>query len=187
MKIIAYPLYDHAVPLQPASEQRAWITENEAACASLALDTVNGKGWELLCPHAFEATWNGGPNPEDIAIRLDATDGDAPAFVQSNLGGGLLTCYTGYQFQTEASHSLWVRGPINCPKDGLYPLESIVDTVLLPCTITVTWKFTRPNHTIRFEQGEPFGTILLYANSAQENATLELVPLDADADLDAYE
>lgn len=77
-----------------------------------------------------------------------------------------MSFYPGYQFQTQATHSLWVRGPVNWPKDGLHPLEQIVATALLPCTITVIWQCTRPNQTIRFEAGDPFGTILPYATSA---------------------
>lgn len=157
MKITAYPLYDHAALLQPAAPSasratsgtaagrvptaRAWVTANETFSPTLTLEQINRQGWTLLCPVAFEATWNGGPNPEDIQIRLteDATVGGD--FVQSQLGAGLLTFYPGYQCKTEAGYLLWVRGPINAPKDGLYPLEQIVDTSLLPCTINVTWKF----------------------------------------------
>ena len=185
MKLKAYRLYDHAATLQPAPDERAWAKTDETVAANLALSTAGGKGWDLLCPYAVEATWNGGPAPEDIDIRSEAPDDDAPAFVQSSLGCGLLSCYTGYQFKTEAT-TLWVRGPINLPKDGLYPLESIVDTSLLPCTITINWKFTRPNQTIRFEAGEPFGALLPYPKPATEDATehvtLEVVPLDTDVE-----
>ncbi len=184
MKITAYPLYDQAVAIESASNDGTW---SPVIVADLDLSSASGKGWVLRCPYAFEATWNGGPNAEDIAIRIDAPDGDALAFVQSYFGAGLLTFYPGYQFQTEAPHNLWVRGPVNWPKDGLYPLEQIVDTSLLPCTITINWMFTHPNHTIRFTAGEPFATVLPYPKSAPENLTLEVVQPDADADLDAYE
>jgi hypothetical protein len=189
MKLKAYPLYDHAAALQPASEERAGSTENEATTAGLTLDTINGKGWELLCPYAFEASWNGGPNAEDIEIRLETTDVDQSGFVQSQLGGGILTFHTGYQIKTEDTYALWVRGPINTPRDGLYPLERIVDTSLLPGTISIHWKFTHPNQTIRFEAGEPFGTLLPYPKPAAEDSTeqftLEVVQLDTD--VEAYE
>jgi len=187
MKITAYPLYEHAAPLQPASDERAWTQAHEAVYANLSLGSANRQGWALLCPMAFEATWNGGPNAEDIAIRIDTPDGDAPAFVQSQLGAGLLTLYPGYQFKTQDEQFLWVRGPINAPKDGIYPLECLVDAAVLPCTVTIHWQFTRPNHTIRFEQGEPFATILPYPKSDAETMTVEGVQLDVDTDLDAYE
>ncbi len=189
MKISAYPLSDQTTALQPASEERAWSLENQAACAGLAVDTVNGKGWELLCPYGFEASWNGGPNAEDIEIRLETTDADQPGFVRSQLGGGILTFHSGYQLKTEDTHVLWVRGPINTPKDGLHPLERIVDTALLPCTITVNWTFTRPNQTVRFEAGEPFAGLLPYPKNAVENFETEVISPAADETDDeaAYE
>jgi hypothetical protein len=187
MKITAYPLSDQAVAIEPAPNDRAWATETGAVADDLALSTAGGKGWELRCPYAFEATWNGGPNAEDIAIQLDLPDADAPAFVQSHLGGGLLTFYPGYQFKTEEEQALWVRGPINWPKDGIAALESLVDTSLLLCTVTIHWQFTRPNQTICFADGEPFATLLPYPKCTQEDLTLNMVQPDADADLEEYE
>ena len=186
--VTAYALYEHAATLQLVPDEPAWAKTDETVAANLALSTAGGRGWELLCPYAVEITWNGGPAPEDIDIRSEAPDADAPAFVQSSLGAGLLTFYPGYQFKTETT-TLWLRGPINLPKDGLYPLESIVDTSLLPCTISIHWKCTRPQQTIRFEAGEPFGTILPYPKPAAEDdaehIALEVVPLDTD--VEAYE
>ncbi|HEY0603905.1 MAG TPA: DUF6065 family protein [Herpetosiphonaceae bacterium] len=183
MKITAYPLSDQAVAIEPAPSEPAATT----AVADLTKSMAGSQAWIFRSPSAVEITWNGGPAPEDIDIRIEASDADATPFVQSYLGDGLLSFYPGYQFQTEAPHNLWVRGPINQPKDGLHPLEQIVETALLPCTIHVIWQCTRPNQSIRFEPGEPFGTILLYAGGAQETATLDVVPLDDEGDLDAYE
>ena len=169
MAIKAYKLSNCAAVIQPAQAERDEDTAHGA---------VGGAGWVVLCPHGFEATWNGGPNPDDIAIRLDAPDADVPAFVQSTLGGGLLTFYSGYQVQTERATSLWVRGPINRSKDGLYPLEQIVDTSVLPGTIAVNWTFTRPNQTVRFAAGEPFGALLLYPKNASEPIECEVVRME---------
>ena len=126
MSIKAYKLYDRAAVMQPAPMERDGDAAPGATSADRAMHAASGTGWVLLCPHAFEVTWNGGPNPEDITIRLDAAEDDAPAFVQSNLGNGLLTFYSGYQLQTTRANSLWVRGLINQPKDGLYALVQVV-------------------------------------------------------------
>jgi glycosyltransferase involved in cell wall biosynthesis len=161
MKITAYSLHEHAALVHPASEARAWIKEGDAV-SRLALSTASGEGWELLCPHAFEVIWNGGPSPDDITIRLEAPDMGGPAFVQSQLGAGLLTFHAGYQLQIEGPNSLWVRGPVNQPKDGLSPLEQMVDTSVLPSTVVVIWKFLRPDQTVRFERGEAFAVLVPY-------------------------
>lgn len=198
MKITAYPLYASAPPLQPATVTKAAGAPGEDAGemiaeTSTADPNVAGaqrQGWHILCPLAFSATWNGGSQPEDITIQLaDATAeageaGAAPgAFIQSQLGHGLLTFYSGYQFKTAAAYQLWVRGPVNRQKAGLMPLETLVDTAFLPSTIVVHWQFTAPNQTIEFAAGEPFAQLLLQAQSAHENVILDVVDLAGDEDL----
>jgi glycosyltransferase involved in cell wall biosynthesis len=140
LKITAYPLYEGAATLRPASRERG-----------------ESPGFELLCPHAFTATWNGGSRAEDVEIRGAAR---SPDFVQSREGEGRITFHSGYQFKTESRQALWARGPVNAPKDGIAPLETMIDSSVLPCTLTLSWKFTRPGQTVRFEAGEPFCAIL---------------------------
>lgn len=180
-KITAYPLVDPAVPLQPAAEQWSQLGPKSTPNLNYANSDraeVARPGWQLRCPVAFTATWNGGPKAEDIDIRWEGAEADQPAFVQSHLGQGRLTFYPGYQFKTEAEHLLWVRGPINAPKDGLYPLESLVDASLLPGAIAVHWQFTRPHQTVYFAAGEPFATLLLYAQTGLKNMRVEMIELD---------
>ncbi len=169
MKIIAFPLYEHAAVLRPALEQRAQAGEIAFA----------GLGFDLLCPQAFEATWNGGPNAEDVGIHCtaDASQG----FVRSG-GEGRLTFHPGSQFKTESDQVLWARGPIHSIKDGLVPLETMIDASVLPCTLTLSWRFTRPGRSVRFEAGEPFCTVLPYPKSGLQEVALEVVrPDDEDA------
>jgi GT2 family glycosyltransferase len=164
MKITAYPLYGPAASLQPSPE---------------------GRGWDFLCPCAFEAVWHGGPGEEDVEIRL-AEDAPGQAdFVQSRRGEGRITFYPGYQCKTEEDYGLWVRGPVNTLRDGLMPLESILDTSAVPGTLVIDWKFTRPGQTVRFEAGEPFCTILPYPRTVLDDMTVDVVPLAGD--LEAFE
>ena len=172
MKIIAFPLYEHAAVLRPAPEQEAQTGEIAFA----------GLGFDLLCPQAFAATWNGGPDAGDVEIQCpaDASQG----FVRGG-GEGRLTFHPGVQFKTESDQVLWARGPSGpseAPKDGLVPLETLIDASLLPSTLTLSWRFTRPGQTVRFAAGEPFCTVLPYPKSGLQETTLEVVrPGDADA------
>ncbi|MFY9820778.1 MAG: DUF6065 family protein [Thermoanaerobaculia bacterium] len=161
MKITAYPLYGPAATLQPSPE---------------------GRGWDFLCPCAFEAIWHGGPGAGDVEIRLAEDVPGKTDFVQSLQGEGLLTFYPGYQCRTEAEHALWVRGPINASKDGAVPMESALDTSVLPGTLAIQWRLTRPGQTIRFEAGEPFCTILPYPKAALDDVTVEVIPLTGSMD-----
>jgi glycosyltransferase involved in cell wall biosynthesis len=164
MKITAYPLYGPAAALEPSPA---------------------GRGWDFLCPCAFEAVWHGGPGAGDVEIRLAADTAAEADFVQSVAGEGRLTFFPGYQCRTEAEHALWVRGPIDTAKDGAVPLEAVIDTSILPGTVTLHWRLTRPGQTVRFEAGEPFCTLLPYPKAGLDEVTVEVVPLAGD--LDDYE
>ncbi|MBV7332940.1 glycosyltransferase [Chloroflexi bacterium TSY] len=180
MKINVYRLYDHATAMQPSPDGRDLDEENKTSVEGPPLDTINSHRWDFLCPYAIEATWNGGPDAADIEIRTEDIPAGTPSCVQSSLGGGRLTFHTGYQIKTEAEQTIWIRVPINQPKDGLYPLESVVDTSILPCTMTINWTFTRPNQTVRFAAGEPFCTILPYPKGYAQNVEAEIVTLGDD-------
>jgi hypothetical protein len=71
------------------------------------------------------------------------------------VGYGILSWVPPYLFRTPAGTNLWVRGPANMPKDGITPLEGIVETDWLPYTFTINWKITRPGLKISFVKGEP--------------------------------
>jgi hypothetical protein len=109
--------------------------------------------WELLGPIDFTARWDGEMGRDGVKIDLDAPESWAPV---SHFGHGILTFDTGYVFRTSAGHNLWVRGPINDPKDGLSPLEGLIETDWLPYTFTMNYRFTRPHHEVSFKKGEPF-------------------------------
>ncbi len=180
MKVTAFRLSDRAVAIQPSAEARARDENVELGTAS-----ADQQGWLLLCPQAFEATWNGGPAPEDIAIHWDADAPAEAAFVVSHLGAGRLSFYPDYQVKTDGACGLWARGPINAPKDGIVALESLIDCSIMPCMVIIHWQFTRAGHTIRFEAGEPFGLLLLNFSVEQSQAALEVI--EPQVDVEAFE
>src|SRR5215469_16428598 len=182
MNIKAYPLNGNAATLQSALRERTWLHENEHISAHLGYGIANGQGWNVLCPCAFEATWNGGPKIDDIEIQVDTLDARVPPFVQSQLGGGVLTLHTGYQLKPDSAYRLWIRGPINEPKDGISPLESIADTSVFPCTISVHWKFTRPHQTVRFGVGEAFCALLPFPRQDFDNLGIEVIQIGEDVE-----
>lgn len=141
-----------------------------------------GQCWELVCPHAFEVTWNGGPRPEDLEIRVEGAEEIELPFVGSDLGHGVLTFHPGYQLKTDDPYALWVDGPTGPPKDGIAPLERLVDTTHLPCTLAAHWQLTRAHHTVRFAAGEPFARLRLHPRPRPGTHPLEVTRVEhADA------
>jgi hypothetical protein len=161
LEITAYEVVEDPPPLRTANRRREWMddTQDRFAYRCLPLSIANQTGWEVLSPAGFTARWNGKAGLDAISIKFD----EAPSpLVGSHFGHGVLTFNLGYLFRTTKAHNLWVKGPTNQFKDGIAPLEGIIETDWTPFTFTMNWQFTRKRHKIRFEKDEPMCTVLPY-------------------------
>jgi hypothetical protein len=183
VRLIAYQVSPAAPTLRPASPRREWMdaTNQRFAYRCLPLTIANQHGWELLCPCAFEAEWNGEVGPH--AIRVEPLGGAGGILPGSHFGEGVLTFHTEYLFRTESPYNLMVTGPINHRKDGIAPLSAIVETDWLPFTFTMNWVFTRPGVPVRFDEGEPFCQLFPLDCAVAESARPEIRALESDPEL----
>ena len=119
----------HPINLRPAPHTRPWMDEtpDQFAYRCLPLAIANAHAWELLNPVPFEATWNGAVRG---GVTIRPLDGRAP-IVQDHFGSGILTFYVGALFRTAPGMNLWVMGPTNHPKHGLYALHAVVRHALV--------------------------------------------------------
>jgi hypothetical protein len=181
MKLIAYEVGAQAAQLRPAPFERPWMdaTHQQFAYRCLPLSIANAHGWEAVCPSGFSAVWRGDAATDAITIIPDP---GAPAAAVSHFGHGVLTFHVPCVFRTEPGFDLMVQGPINRPKDGLYPLTGVVETDWAPFTFTMNWLFTRPGAAVRFEAGEPF-CHLYPIRRELERIEPQILPLEADPDL----
>ena len=141
--------------LEPAPTNRDWMdaTLQRFAYRCLPLNVANQAGWIIRSPLRVTARWNGGAQLKDL--RLWFSKGSADTRVLSHFGTGILTFTIPFLFRTPPGINLWVKGPANFLKDGIQPLEGVVETDWSEATFTMNWKLTRPDHTVRFEVGEP--------------------------------
>jgi hypothetical protein len=204
----AYELYQtNDMPLSIAPVDRAWMdaSDQRAAYRCLPLTIANQAGWLVPCPASFTATWDGGSAKENVRIAFDPpaglpgvsdlfapimvsmfvhipeTTGDAR--ITSHFGNGVVTFSIPYLFRTPRGINLWVKGPCNWIKDGVQPLEGIVETDWLPATFTMNWKLTRPHHPVHFERGEPICMLVPIPRGLSESMEPHYVPLDANPKL----
>ncbi|MFZ5790976.1 MAG: DUF6065 family protein [Pseudomonadota bacterium] len=155
MKLVFYAIKGCAGGLRAAPPTRAWMDETDQAFAyrCLPLNIANAHGWEILCPAAFSARWNGGTQLGDVDIRCAAELALQPTSV---FGHGIITFHLHGIFRTEPGWNLFVGGPPNRPKDAIYPLSGVIETDWAPYTFTMNWRFTRPHCWVSFDEGEPF-------------------------------
>lgn len=154
MKLTAYLQSPEAPLIRPSPLERAWMdrTPERFAYRCLPLNIANAHGWEIACPGRIRATWFGRPDLHSLVVDTDLPEHQRPI---SHFGSGVLTFHVGCLFRTEPGIELWVSGPPNRPKHGIYALTGVVETDWSPFAFTMNWKFTSPGEVI-FEKDEPF-------------------------------
>ena len=166
----------------PASPDRTWMDEGTRGWANrcLPLRIANANGWFILNPTAVEVQWNGSRALDGIKIK--ARDGEE-VLAQSMFGFGIVTFVIPYLFRTPPGVNLLARGPANSPKDGISPLEGVIETDWLPFTFTMNWQITRPGMKIRFERGEPIAMLAPQRRFDTESFAPEIRNLSSNAEL----
>jgi len=148
-------------------------------CTPLAI--ANATGWEVLNPSGFSATWTGGNGKDDIILRAHEP-GQSLHQTGFFFGHGVISFHPGYLFRTDPGWVIWARGSPNRIKDGIHPLDGLVETNWLPFTFTMNWKFTRPC-TVHFEKDEPFCFISVVPAVTIEKIEPRIRPIEDDPEL----
>jgi len=142
--------------IRAADPARAWMTDSPESFAyrCLPLTMANAHGWEILSPCTFRARWNGGAGTDTMDIAGPA---DVPVELRpvSIFGQGVLTFHIQGLFRTPPRWNLWIGGSPNSFKDGIGALSGLVETDWSPYTFTMNWRFTRKDHWVEFQEGEP--------------------------------
>ena len=156
LALLAYRVGPPPAALVPAPPTRAWIeaTPERFARRCLPLMMACQGGWFVLNSRTFQATWDGGDGVE--AVQLNYFPAEPPYPAISHFGSGIVTFHVPYLFRTPPGWNLLARGPANWPKDGIFPLEGLVETDWATATFTMNWKFTAADRPVTFEAGEPF-------------------------------
>lgn len=185
-ELLCYPEYEGAPEIIAGRSARDWMdaTAQRFAYRCTPLAIANATGWEITLPFSFSATWNGGPLVSDVWTFLEGWDSRYRQVVSSVFGNGVLTFHPGWLFRTSPGWALIARGPPNTPRDGIAPLEGLVETDWLPFTFTMNWRFTRPG-TVRFGKGECFCFITPVPHETYDTIRPRIRSLDDDPDLKA--
>jgi hypothetical protein len=147
----------------------------------LPLVVANQYGWEILSTHRVRVTWDGTSKP--AGLHVENLYGDGPLHCHSHFGEGVLTFQVPFLFKTPQGWNLMVRGPTNNPKDGIAPLDGIIETDWAHATFTMNWRFTRAC-TVEFALGEPICLLFPIQRGALEMFQGEFRLLESDPELE---
>jgi hypothetical protein len=172
------PEYSSFLKIVPAPAERFWMDFTTGGWANrcLPLRVANQAGWQILNNCDFEAVWSGKHGLSDVRITFKSVE--SSPFIKSSFGYGVLTWYLPYLFRTEPGYNLLVRGPSNNAKDGIAPLEGLVETDWAVAMFTVNWRFTRPFHKVKFERDEPICTLMPQKRGELESFAPEIRNLE---------
>lgn len=184
MRLDCYKIHEFAPEIVPGATRRAWMDAfpDRHPYRCLPLTMANSSGWEILCPIGLTIEWDGGPMEDAIRITGDEPWPPVQNVADSHFRRGIVTFHTGHLFRTPPGWAVWVMGPPNEPKDGVYPLSGVVETDWLPFPFTMNWQMTRPGR-VRFEKGEPFCFVTLVEDKKLEAVQPTLRMLDSNASL----
>ena len=191
LELTAYETSGPTPPMLVKSPvQRPWMdqTPEQFAHRCLPLTIANQMGWVVLNPHTFTVWWNGGARLEDLVIQFPADPPEAESTIKlaaSHFGSGIVTFSIPYLVRTAPNYNLWVKGPANNPKDGISPLEGIVETDWSPATFTMNWKMTRRHQLIQFDVGEPIAVLVPYPRRLVERFDPLIRPLADNPELES--
>ena len=163
---------------------RAWMEETVERYANrcLPLLIANQSGWLLLNPSTVFLTWDGGAGVDAVTVEYDGPPPRTRA--TSHFGHGIVTFNLPYLFRTSPGWNLWVKGPSNCPIDGLYALEGVVETDWATATFTMNWQLTRPGLRAVLPAGEPLAMVLPQRRGEVEGVRPSMRALHSDAPLE---
>lgn len=184
MKLTAFVYPGWNPRLRPASSRRDWMDETPESFAyrCLPLKIANEHGWEILSPCGFNASWDGGTGVESVTIAPDP--GTEPHLAPVSLfGQGIVTFHIQALLRTPAGWNLWLGGPPNQMKDGIVPLGGIIETDWSPYTFTMNWRFSRADHSVRFEQDEPIGFVFPVNRHIIQSFEAEVASIEGDLEL----
>lgn len=154
--------------IRPMAVERDWMdaTPDRFAYRCLPLNIANAHGWEILCPGDVDAVWTG----EDAigSLKVVCREARQYPYAVSHFGSGILTFPLHALIRTPPGYDIWIGGPPNRPKDGIYPLSGVIETDWSPYGFTMNWRMTRIGHRVHFDKGEPIAAFFLIPRGLQE-------------------
>jgi hypothetical protein len=171
--------------LAPAPREREWLdaTQDRFGYRCLPVLIANQAGWFIHTTHALDAVWDGGNDVDAVEVTYHA--GDPPYPAVSHFGYGILTWHIPFLFQTPPGIQLLARGPANWFKDGIHPLEGLIETDWTAATFTMNWKMVRPRLRVSFAPGDPICMIVPVALDLLERTVPEVQRIQANPALHA--
>lgn len=197
--LIAYEMEsDNNARIVPAPPTQPWMADvaERAGIVCLPMRMATQSGWVVLNEVNTRMLWDGERihiqhvhRPNVVVTPGVGVMAPPPAPVPTtrvrdpNFGSGIVTWDSPYLLRTSPGYNLLIRGPANAVKDGIAPLEALIESDWLPVACPINWKFTRPHVWVEFAKGEPLCQLVPQRRGELESFTGEIRSIDSDPEL----
>jgi hypothetical protein len=171
-------------PVVPLTAKRSWMsqTKEKFAYKCLPLTIANQYGYAVLSPADFTIDWWGGNDESDVQFQVISDDPEIENHLHSYFGGGTVTLHVDFIIKTPEGFSTYIRGVPNETKQGIKPLDAIVETDWLTFTFTYNFLLTEPG-TYSFKKGEALFTFFPIERNTVENFAIREVSIESNKKL----
>jgi hypothetical protein len=175
-QVVLYRLFDGQpiFPVVPLNAKRNWMNDTRLKFAykCLPLNIANQYGYAVLCPEDFTVDWYGGKREEDVTFTVTSKSDYIKNHLHSYFGDSTFTIHIDFIVRTPEGFSTYIRGVPNETKQGLKPLDAIVETDWLSYTFTYNFLLTEPG-SYTFKKGEPLFVFFPIERGTVENFELK--------------
>ena len=160
-------------PVVPLTAKRNWMNKSrdKFAYKCIPLNIANQYGYAVLCPEDFTIDWWGGTEEKDVDFQVTSKNDYFKDHLHSYFGGGTFTIHVDFIIRTPEGFSTYIRGVPNETKQGLKPLDAIVETDWLSYTFTYNFLLIEPG-SYSFKKGEPLFVFFPIERNTVENFDL---------------
>jgi hypothetical protein len=171
-------------PVVPLTAKRKWMDDSRLKFAykCLPLNIANQYGYAVLCPEDFTIDWYGGKNEQDVSFNVTSENSYIKDHLHSYFGDSTFTIHIDFIVRTPEGFSTYIRGVPNETKQGLKPLDAIVETDWLSYTFTYNFLLTEPG-SYSFKKGEPLFVFFPIERGTVENFELKESRIENDPEL----
>jgi hypothetical protein len=168
----------------PLTAKRDWMDESrdKFAYKCIPLNIANQYGYAVLCPADFTLDWWGGVAEKDVDFHVTSKEEYIKDHLHSYFGGGTFTIHVDFIIRTPEGFSTYIRGVPNETRQGIKPLDAIVETDWLSYTFTYNFLLTEPG-SYSFKKGEPLFVFFPIERSTVEKFELEESRIEEDPEL----
>lgn len=152
--------------------KRDWFVKHAYYCLPLTIG--NQYGFVIRSLYDFTATWNGGPDSNDVHVSVIQNELEGHQNISSHFGMGTITVQNRFHFRTPLGVNLLTMNPPNYFIPNLQNMTGVIEADNLRRDFTFNLRITSPNVEVKVKRGDWLAAIIPVPRFTVENYEIKL-------------